>query len=72
MAFNKKKYDSEYNRTQVKCKRIPFNKNNKDDQIILEWLEKQGNVTQYVKRLIRADMEGKTPDSLSIRLSDII
>lgn len=57
MAFDKGKYDAEYNRTQVKCKRIPFNKNNPDDMELLEWLEKHDNVTQYVKELIRGDMQ---------------
>ena len=70
MAFDKGKYDAEYNRTQVKCKRIPFNKNNPDDMELLEWLEKHDNVTQYVKQLIREDMR-KTVNTIIVDIENM-
>lgn len=57
MAFNKIKYDIEYTKAHIKCKRIPFNDMIDDDKELLEWLENQGNVTQYIKKLIREDMK---------------
>lgn len=63
MAFNKSKYDTQYNREHVRRKFIPFNDQNPDDEIMLEWLEKQGNVTQYIKGLIQDDMKRKKADS---------
>ena len=59
MPFDKTKYDIEYARAHIKCKRIPFNDQKQEDAELLEWLGQQGNVTQYVKELIRADMEAK-------------
>ena len=56
MAFNKTKYDIEYTKEHITCKRIPFNNTIEEDRKLLAWLEQQGNVTQYVKRLIREDM----------------
>ena len=61
-----RKYDAA-NTVQVHLK---LNLNTDAD--ILEWMSKQKNVQGAIKQLIRADMEGKTPDSLSIRLSDVI
>ena len=72
MAFDKSKYDKEYAKAHITRKFIPFNDTVPEDAELLAWLAQCGNVTQYVKRLIREDMEGKTPDSLSVRLSDII
>lgn len=63
MPFDKAQYDMEYARQHVKRKHIPFNVTNPDDMELLAWLEQQGNVTQYIKGLIRAD-------SLSKRLSN--
>ena len=57
MAFDKAKYDIEYTKAHIKCKRIPFNDMVEDDKELLEWLEQNGNVTQYIKQLIRDDME---------------
>ena len=57
MAFDKGKYDVEYAKAHIKCKRIPFNDMVDDDKELLEWLEQQGNVTQYIKGLIRADIK---------------
>ena len=56
MPFDKVQYDTKYNRENVTRKFIPFNKNNPDDAEMLEHLATVGNVTQYIKRLIREDM----------------
>ena len=56
MAFDKGQYDTKYNRENVTRKFIPFNKNNSLDEAMLEHLATVGNVTQYIKRLIREDM----------------
>lgn len=75
MQFDKGKYDQEYNRKNIKRKFIPFNIQNPDDAELLAWLGQQGNVTQYVKRLIREDMESKQivfpEESLSKWLSEL-
>ena len=67
MAFDKAKYDIEYTKAHIKCKRIPFNDMVEDDKELLEWLEQNGKVTQYIKQLIRDDMNRKKSDSLSKR-----
>ena len=56
MAFDKKAYDMEYAKQNITRKHIPFNLTNKEDADLLAWLNKQENVTQYVKRLIREDI----------------
>ena len=70
MAFDKSRYDQEYNKQHITRKFIPFNDTVQDDAILLEWLAARGNVTQYVKRLIRDDMTRNNAESLSKRLSD--
>ena len=55
--FDKNKYDQEYAKTHITRKFIPFNDTVKEDAEMLSWLKAKGNVTQYVKRLIREDME---------------
>jgi len=57
MPFDKSTYDKEYAKEHIKRKHIPFNTSNPDDLEILEWLASKGNISQYVKRLIREDME---------------
>ena len=57
MPFDKNKYDQEYNKAHIRRKFIPFNDNNPDDCLMLEWLATKGNVTQYIKSLIMEDME---------------
>lgn len=59
MPFDKPYYDKEYNKLYIKRKFIPFNITNNEDAELLKWLACKGNVTQYVKELIRADMEAK-------------
>jgi hypothetical protein len=56
MPFDKSRYDQEYNREHIKRKFIPFNDLNPEDVKLLAWLETVGNVTQYIKNLIREDM----------------
>ena len=67
MAFDKGKYDQEYNRAHIRRKFIPFNDTVPEDAELLAWLSTKANVTQYVKQLIREDM---ARDSLSKRLSE--
>lgn len=75
MPFNKTQYDIEYARAHIKRKFIPFNDANPEDAELLAWLGQQGNVTQYVKRLIREDMESNQivfpEESLSKWLSEL-
>ena len=63
MPFDKKTYDVEYAKAHVKRKFIPFNDQNPDDARLLSWLSNQDNVTQYIKGLIRDDMNRKNRDS---------
>lgn len=59
MAFDKKYYDTEYNKLYIKRKFIPFNITVREDQEMLAHLDTVKNVTQYIKDLIRADMMNK-------------
>ena len=83
MAFDKGKYDMDYAKAHITRKHIPFNDTVPEDVELLAWLSKQENVTQYIKQLIRADIECSRceywnectkciydGDSLSKRLSD--
>ena len=83
MAFDKGKYDMNYAKAHITRKHIPFNDTVPEDVELLAWLSKQENVTQYIKQLIRADIECSrceywnectkciyNGDSLSKRLSD--
>lgn len=54
MAFNQTKYIEGYLRNNIKQVRVSLNK--KHDADIIAWLEKQGNASGYIKRLIREDM----------------
>lgn len=56
MPYNKSEYDKEYAKKHITRKFIPFNDTVPEDVELLEWLSTVGNVTQYVKRLIREDM----------------
>ena len=57
MAFNKTEYDKQYAKEHIKRKFIPFNDTVPEDQELLSWLATKANVTQYIKGLIREDME---------------
>ena len=55
---NKKAYDAQYIKKYFKQKTIPFNTKVESDIALLDWVKEQpegGN--QYIKRLIREDME---------------
>ena len=57
MPYNKAEYDKEYAKTHITRKFIPFNDTVPEDVEMLAWLSTVGNVTQYVKQLIRSDLE---------------
>lgn len=61
MPFDKQTYDKDYNQKNVFVKRLPFNRNNPADVELLAFLEAHGNATQYLKKLIRRDLEAQ-PD----------
>jgi len=52
----KARYDMEYARKNIRRKEIPFNMTQPDDAELFQHLESQGNFTQYIKDLIRKDM----------------
>jgi len=54
----KARYDMEYARKNIRRKEIPFNLTQPEDAELFRHLESQGNVTQYIKDLIRKEMEG--------------
>ena len=56
--MNKRAYDIDYNMKNITQKRINFNKNNDEDVMLLSWVNRQKNQSQYMKSLIRNDMEG--------------
>ena len=57
MAFNKGAYDKQYAKEHIKRKFIPFNDTDPEDMMLLDWINKQPNVTQYVKKLVAEDMK---------------
>ena len=52
----KARYDMEYARKNIRRKEIPFNLTQPEDAELFRYLENQWNVTQYIKDLIRKDM----------------
>jgi antitoxin component of RelBE/YafQ-DinJ toxin-antitoxin module len=52
----KAQYDMEYARKNIRRKEIPFNLTQPEDEELFRYLESQGNFTQYIKDLIRKDM----------------
>ena len=53
----KARYDMEYARKNIRRKEIPFNLTQPEDEELFRYLESQENFTQYIKDLIRKDME---------------
>jgi antitoxin component of RelBE/YafQ-DinJ toxin-antitoxin module len=53
----KARYDMEYARKNIRRKEIPFNLTQPEDAELFRYLESQENFTQYIKNLIREDME---------------
>ena len=70
MEFDKTRYDIEYSKNNVMRLFLNFNRNNAEDVALLNFARSHGNVTAYIKDLIRADLETKRGVSLSDRLSD--
>ena len=70
--FEKTRYDVEYSKNNVTRLFMSFNRNKPDDIALLDYARTQGNVTAYIKALIRADMESKKGVSLSDRLSESV
>jgi hypothetical protein len=60
MAFDKTRYDIEYSKNNVMRLFLNFNRNNAEDVALLNFARSQGNVTAYIKRLIKEDMEKKS------------
>ena len=57
---NKKAYDAAYAKKNFKCKNLAFNTLYPADIALLDWVKQQAEGgTQYIKRLIREDMEKK-------------
>ena len=54
--YNDKSYQNEYHK-KMKHKLISFNPVNQDDMILYDYMMSQKNVTGYIKRLIREDMD---------------
>ena len=50
-------YDQEYAKQNIIRKVLNFNKLNPEDARALEHLSQQPNMSEYIKRLILADME---------------
>ena len=48
-------YLNQYEKENIRQIRLKINR--KTEPELLEWLEKQGNIQGYIKRLIRDDME---------------
>jgi hypothetical protein len=55
--FDKATYDQEYHRQNLTQKKINFNRQNDEDRQLLEHLDKQNNVSMYIKGLIREDID---------------
>lgn len=57
MAFDKRQYDQQYAKAHLTKKLISFNLDKPEDMKLLSFAESFGNFTNYIKRLIRQDME---------------
>ena len=59
--FNQKEYVKEYQRENRIAKKVTFNRKNPDDMKLVEWLDtRPEGIVQYLKTLIREDMENRT------------
>lgn len=50
-------YDKQYIKDNIHQKTISFNRKNEGDEELYEWITQQANQAQYLKNLIREDME---------------
>lgn len=56
--FDQAEYVKEYQRENRITKKVTFNRKNLDDMEMVEWLDSRPEgIVQYLKRLIREDME---------------
>ncbi len=55
MTENQKAYNDKYQKANIKQFLIKANRNLEPD--LIKWLESKDNIQQYVKQLIREDME---------------
>ena len=53
----KAEYDMQYMKKNVVRKLLSFNRNKPEDMAIFEWLCQQQNMSEYIKNLIRKDMQ---------------
>lgn len=54
-SFDNRAYQNEYHKA-MKSKLITFNPAKADDMDLWEYIQSKGNVTGYIKKLIRDDM----------------
>lgn len=66
---NKTAYNMDYAKKYFKSKVLSFNTQYPEDIALLDWVKKQENGTQYIKDLIRADMELKLKNSRHVKES---
>ncbi len=57
MPKDKTAYDLEYYKKNIVRKVLNFNNVIEEDKKLLEWAEKHGNFSQYIKGLISEDMK---------------
>lgn len=55
MTENQKAYNDKYQKVNIKQFLIKANRNLEPD--LIKWLESKDNIQQYVKQLVREDME---------------
>ena len=55
-TFDNKAYQNEYHKA-MKTKLLSFNPASTEDMEIWEYLQTKGNVTGYIKQLVREDMK---------------
>ena len=60
--MEKKLYDAEYHRKNIKGVYIPFNMANPEDVKLLAYVREHPNVTEYLKLLVFLDMKENAPE----------
>jgi hypothetical protein len=55
MSMANMEYLNQYEKENIRQIRLKINR--KTEPELLEWIEEQGNIQGYIKRLIREDME---------------
>ena len=61
--MNKKQYDAEYHKRNIKGVYIPFNMNNPADVELLSYIREHPNVTEYIKAVVIWDMMENRPEN---------